>query len=432
MLSNSAPYASRFHHHRLRSSRIGSVFYPPLAGYPGSYPERLLVACFLMSLTWGTAATALGGTKLAFAGKQFAGYVWVIQGTLAGLSLALCTRRRAAFPLVVWLPWLIWIIVRCDFDDFYCVQRTIMLWAGPLAALSMSAIVVNEQQLSWLLRSLRVIVVISLVIYIMSLAHALPSGIWFSGSSLMTACLAASALAPNVLLGRRKDILLWLGCLAMCCLSVFRAVIVTCALTLPLTPSPQPMQRRLIAVFMGIVLVLAAFSLPATRQKMLMNSGQDSLRGLAAHPGDVYSSGRFSMWRLYMDEALKQPLLGHGGNASYYFGVDLAGWEHPHSDYIRVFFDYGLIGVMLLGLPVLHTLVDTYRRVRLAGSVVTRDAWTVSCGGFISMCLLAITDNVLLYVAFFGCLLFGILGAAYGVSAAQSGIRPRTCDAFGA
>ena len=50
------------------------------------------------------------------------------------------------------------------------------------------------------------------------------------------------------------------------------------------------------------------------------------------------------MWRLYIEEALKQPLLGHGGNTSTWFGHEIAGWDHPHCDYIRIFFEYGAVG----------------------------------------------------------------------------------------
>jgi O-antigen ligase len=158
---------------------------------------------------------------------------------------------------------------------------------------------------------------------------------------------------------------------------------------------------------------------------MLHDSGHDSLVELARNPADIYSSGRFAVWRLFVEEALKLPLSGHGGNASYYFGTAIADyWDHPHCDYIRVLFDYGVIGLALLGAPMLYTLVVTCRNARTAKSPVLRDAWTTSCGGFISMCVLAVTDNVVLYVAFFSCLLFGLLGAAYGVAPSCGFCRP--------
>jgi hypothetical protein len=406
---------------RRQSGPIKSIVYPPPSSRPQSGLERRLARWFLLVLVWGTAATALGGPTLM--GRPLAALVWIAQAVLAALALVFSTRGKIVFPILVWLPWLIWILLRCDFAEFYCVQRTAMLWVGPLVGISASAVIRDQNELSWLLRSLRVIVVLSLAIYVLSVLHVLPTGMVFSGCSLMTLCLAASLLAPYVLAGNRRDTFLWLSCLAMCTREAWRITIGTCIMTLALTPTRQPLQKRLLAVIVTGMLGIAVLSVPQVKDKMLDYSGHDSLRELARNPGDTYSSGRFFMWELYLREAWKQPLLGHGGNASQQFGVNLAGWAHPHCDYIRVFFEYGAIGIVLLGIPSFYTLVFTYRRTRAASSAVLRDAWAVSCGGFISMGLLAITDNVMLYIAYFGCLLFGLVGAACGASAIEPALR---------
>jgi len=397
---------------------------PPPSGRPQSNLERRLAVWFLMALVWGTAAITVEGRVLTLAGKPLTAFVWMAQAALAGLALAFSTRKKITFPIAVWLPWLFWIVIRCNFTDFVCVQRTAMLWAGPIAGMGASVVISNPDELSWLIRSLRVIVVICLTIYAMTILHVLPLGVRFSGCSLMTLCLAASLLAPYVLAGNRRDTILWLSCLAMCTLEAFRITIGTCILTLPLTPSRQSPKKRLMAVIVVGFLGIAVLSVPQVRDKMLSYSGHDSLRELVRSPGDTYSSGRFAMWRLYMSEAWERPLLGHGGSTAYAFGMEIAGWDHPHSDYIRVFFEYGIIGLILLGIPFLYTLLLAYRQIRVTQSAILRDAWTVSCGGFISMALLAVTDNVILYIAFFGCLLFGLFGGACGASTGENRVRP--------
>lgn len=408
---------------RRRRGLAAAIIYPPPSGRPQSGLERRLAMWFLMVLVWGTAATTLGTPTVPLVGKHAAGLVWIAQAAIAALALAFSTRRKVVFPIVVWLPWLLWIILRCDFSNFFCVQRTLMLWAGPIVGLCASAVVSDERQLSWLIGNLRTIVVISVTIFVLMLLHCLPGGIAFYGSSYITLCLAASALAPQVMAGNRRDLILWLCCLAICTHAAFRITIATCIMTLPLTPARLGWKRRLMAIAAVGVLGLAVLSTPQVRGKMLNYSGHDSLRDLARNPGDTYSSGRFYMWSQYVTKAWERPLLGHGGCTSLPFGLEIAGWDHPHCEFIRVFFEYGFIGIILLAIPSLHTLVFTFRRTRTAPSAILRNAWAVSCGGFIAMGMLAVTDNVILYIAFFGCLLFGIFGATCGASALEERVQ---------
>ena len=406
---------------RSNNERRSFSFFPPSAEGPPPSTEGRLGSAVLMALSWGTAASAIGGSRLAFAGREFTGYLWVVQATIGGLALAFCRGRRSSFPFSVWLPWLIWITLLCDFGDVACVQRTLMLWAGPIVAASTSVVVRGERQLIWLLQSLRAIVLTTLAFMSMAKLGLFPPGIWFNGSSLMAICLAASALVPGVLRRNAADTALWLCCLGLCGLRAFRATIVTCALTLPLTPLRLSFAKRSLTIMCFVVCVCAVLALPNVRGKMLKNTGYDSLLDLMRNPQDLYSSGRFYMWGEYVREARKRPLLGHGGNASYWFGMNLAEWAHPHCEYIRVLFDYGIVGLALLGVAIINTLITAYRGVRNASSLVVRDGWVVTFGGFVSLALLGITDNVILYIVFFGCLLFGVLGATHSVHALHRG-----------
>ena len=147
-------------------------------------------------------------------------------------------------------------------------------------------------------------------------------------------------------------------------------------MTLPLTPARVSLNKRLAALLCMGVLGLAVFAVPQVRQKMLRNSGHDKLRELAWNPGDTYSSGRFFMWELYLQEAWNRPLIGHGGSSSYTFGMKANEWDHPHNELIRVFFDYGVVGLVLLGIPFLYTfrfaLLDATRPFRLSARMLGR------------------------------------------------------------
>jgi len=395
-----------------------SIF-PRSVGVGRSAMQRAIFAAFLMSLTWGTMLTQVSGSMFVFLGKPLCGYVWVLQGAFAALALALCRKGPITFPVLAWLPWLVWIAIRCDFGDFGTAQRTIMLLAAPFVGMAASAVIVRREDLAWLLGAFRIIVPVSAVLFLAFQLRLLPTGIWVGGAAgIMTLCLAGSYCAPYVYEGRLKYVLMWLCCVAVCAFSGGRMATATSISTLPLSPARKPLSSRVFLSVVAAALALVVFSLPHMEEKM-SRSGTATPMEIMENPDDLYDSGRSGMWEAYWDEAWKTPVFGAGGNASNYFGASIAGWAHPHNEYLRVFFDYGILGLLLLGAPMGYTLIYTHRAIRAASDRVLRDAWTVSCGGLISMLLLAITDNVILYVAFFGCLLFGILGAAHGVEATE-------------
>lgn len=397
--------------------------WPRSAGLGRSGPKIVVFRGFMMSLAWGTMLTCLWGPALVFGGKALCGYVWVVQGLFAALALVVCRRGRITFPVLAWVPWLIWITIRCDFADFSTVQRTFMLWAAPIVGITASAVIVRREDLEWLIRSFYVLVPAFALLYLACALGWLPPGVIVGNSaSLMVLCLAGSYCAPYVYKGRWRQILMWLCCVAVCAVDLGRMATATCILTVPLSPARTGVTRRVLLACVTGLAALLAFSLPRMQEKMSTGGGTNTIQ-IVGTGVDVYDSGRSDVWEAFWEEAWKSkttPFFGAGGNASEYFCAEIApGWEHPHSDYIRVFFDYGLVGLLLLAAPMGYTLIYTYRATRAASDRLLRDAWTVSCGGLISTCLLAITDNVILYVAFFGCLLFGILGGAHGVAAAQ-------------
>ena len=85
-----------------------------------------------------------------------------------------------------------------------------------LVGLCASAVIASEQELAWLLRSIRVIVLLILVLFSVTSLHFLPPGVGFFGSSYITLCLMAAVLAPHVMTGQRRDTVLWLCCVGMC------------------------------------------------------------------------------------------------------------------------------------------------------------------------------------------------------------------------
>src|SRR5690606_22567753 len=60
------------------------------------------------------------------------------------------------------------------------------------------------------------------------------------------------------------------------------------------------------------------------------------------------SFGRSSAWQYLINEGLRNnPIVGVGTGASRsYVPTEFSGLDHPHNDFIRAFFDLGVIGLL--------------------------------------------------------------------------------------
>jgi O-antigen ligase len=149
---------------------------------------------------------------------------------------------------------------------------------------------------------------------------------------------------------------------------------------------------------------------PPLSEKMF-NAGH-SLSDSILTPDALQTSGRIHAWAALLDEAMKAPYLGHGGNASEPFLTSSVSeaFAHPHNDYLRLFFDYGLAGLLVFS----FTYISIFRRciestsIHMDHKVKILQGITFSL--FIPFFLLMLMDNILLYSAFFGNIHFLLIG----------------------
>lgn len=110
----------------------------------------------------------------------------------------------------------------------------------------------------------------------------------------------------------------------------------------------------------------------------------------------VNTSGRSQLWEITYDSAMRAPLWGHGpGNSKLviqeFFAIPNT--DHPHNDYLRIFNDLGLIGVVLFWGGVLLLLARCWRRARRYDEP---RHWSAVMA-LLAVVLVAVTDNVIVY-----------------------------------
>jgi O-antigen ligase len=172
--------------------------------------------------------------------------------------------------------------------------------------------------------------------------------------------------------------------------------------------------RLLIFVVLGLVVFVVAFQHFAALRDRFLTGDVANVGGI----WDINVSGRDNVWPVVWHSALRSPWVGQGAGSAeqalsgYGFVVSL-----PHNEYLRIFHDFGLLGIVLWFWGFFLLLSRTYRAWRRAdrldddAAVVHLAAWL----GLVGLGLSMITDNPLRYVHVL--LPLGItVGASVGLS----------------
>ncbi|MEX2285631.1 MAG: O-antigen ligase family protein, partial [Planctomycetaceae bacterium] len=170
--------------------------------------------------------------------------------------------------------------------------------------------------------------------------------------------------------------------------------------------------RRVAALAAATLVGIALFYSP-TFQERFFPSGSGGLTDLAS--GRVEDAGRFDAWTQIWVEATNRPLLGAGVGSSHAL-VDVV-WgdtDQVHNDYLRVFYETGLVGFALFLAVFGWQLAVLGRQIREAEGVLQR-ALLAAFLGLTAMLVTCLTDNTITYNLFYTDPLFAVIGSAAGV-----------------
>jgi O-antigen ligase len=206
--------------------------------------------------------------------------------------------------------------------------------------------------------------------------------------------------------------------------SLSRTALIGCILVLPwilsfrgksLTGLLRPI---LTLSFLGVVTLGAIFSVPSLHQRFFEQGDQ----GVTVNGTTISTEGRAEIWAVVYADAMHSPIVGHGAGSATdlvtkVFGVEIA---QPHNDYLRIFHDYGLIGLALWIAFITSLVTVLRRRYRLAkslGNVRQQRNIIAALSGMLMILLSMTTDNIIIYPGpmFLEAVLLGnALGAVYG------------------
>lgn len=372
----------------------------------------------VLLLLTGLAALTAATASFRILGFSVSGYSWVVPLVVATL-VVLRHPGRVLFPWWLWVPWsLLLVLFLTQAQAPHALQRTAMMLSPVVVGMAASASRVTSAS-GW--ATLRFLRVLGIAVF---LAIAWNTGFLYTGilpeyggsaASVMTASLLATVFATEYSFGRRTSLGWWGAMQIVPLIALTRTGIVATALTLPLCLGPIKLRKRILSLALIGAGGLLLFNSPRMQARMFY-SGYGTLSEMSFDNPNFATSGRSTMWPEFTQEIEKKPWFGHGANASEIFAdIVNPGVEHPHNDWLRLLYDYGYLGALLFGLTLLGQVVHGLIAARGCQGLA-KLLFLFSVSSFLVLSVFMLSDNIVLYAAFFGNLQFALLGVAYAVA----------------
>jgi hypothetical protein len=352
---------------------------------------------------------------------RITGWGWFIPFVLSILRLS-NSFGKIKFPILIWLPWILVVVGYLLFPGFEPLQRSTQLLCPMVIGMAISTYRFEERHILRFLNLCKYLAVSLIVIVILKtgilLTGRLP-GITGLAPQVMTGMLLCTLFAARYATGIKKEILWWATLATIPVIALTRTSIVATGLTLPLTFAPLKLRKRAVILVAICLLGLVVFYTPRVQSKMFY-SGEGEMSDVLSK--DFKDTGRYYMWDLMEDEITRKPWFGHGANANEEFIYKIVMFKgQPHNDWLRLLFDYGYFGTGIFTLCMIAQVLHLLKRAKKFrdGSKIL---FYAGASSFVSLSLLMITDNIIIYASFYTNLQFVILGMAYASSGATEEI----------
>jgi len=361
----------------------------------------------------------LAGTRVF--GFNVTGWAWVIPLIASLVELTVNSSRKTTFPIVLWAPWLLVLILNLSFRYHQdALQKTLQLLTPLLVAMAASQLRPTAADIQGFLRLMRILFVFFVCSVALHLPHVLKLSL--SGNSSMAPHAITSVLFATFFFTLIRNGIPSHGKYMLVSSFIAPATMVRGAIMGLMAVFVTNFSRMRIAIRVTAIIVigicaLAAFSTPFVQRRMF-RSGEGTISDMRMENHNFDMGGRQAMWDLLADGIRVSPFVGHGANAHATALRNAKLIIEPHNDWLRISYDYGIPFAAFFPICILLQIRHAYIRAKRS-TLYVRVLYLTGISAFVPFALLMLTDNIIVYAQFFGNLQFLILGLAYGADAAE-------------
>jgi O-antigen ligase len=245
----------------------------------------------------------------------------------------------------------------------------------------------------------------------------------FAGGAISALFFEVVFLANYVLNGSKlRDLAAYLLAVSVPIVSGNRGPLAASLGLLILAIMPIRLRRRALLLSLATAVGLIAFYSPKMQQKMFF-SGQGTLSDLRFDNRDLNTNGRGELWTVLMSGMDQESWLGHGGNADRTWLLNHGLTEYlPHNDWLRIRFNYGILGTLLYILSIAVQIYHIRPLIR-SGDPRLKVLASSAASCFIPYVLVMFTDNVMIYCQAYTVPMMILVGASYAATQPLSAIH---------
>jgi len=360
-------------------------------------------------------------------GFNFTGYIWVAQLVVGLILLGVVALLRGHQPSAApWYPWLafygwVWLSLLWSDNVGRWNLQIAAQFSMPVVVGMLAAQTIRTRRELHMLLSAFIVPLLFIALFVMAFHQDIAEDGW-AATTIRAGATTATLIGCVFLAGIPRRVLVpilgWGACLLITAATSSRIATFSLLGLVIIHPLYRNKLWNLAAIIPGLVLAVALFYTP-TFQAHFFESGQGSIDQLLS--GNFKDYGRFTVWNSVWNQACRHPVLGGGVGSSFDFvpGLFDEGEEKfIHNDYLRMFFEFGAVGMVLFATAVVWQLISLYRATQSSGGEL-RSTFAAAWMGLVAMLISCYTDNTITHHLFYMNPMFALIGAAYGVASSE-------------
>ena len=356
----------------------------------------------------------------SFLGFNWSGWAWITM--LVVTLVALLSRGKVNFPIIIWLPWIAYIFLYVIIDfSFFGFQLTLQYFLPILVGIQASKFVYDSNRIKWIFYWFVRLCVLYLILF--AVGHLFRGGFTASIAAVpMLLSILEYILLAVYFKTKRVKLLFFVVILFLVpIIDVTRMGMFVFLIGFVFHFGNSNFLSKLLYSVLGIALALVLFNTQAFQEKTF-NEGSGELSDLSINHysnDKLNNSGRTGLLDA-LDAGLKENVVFGNGPRADLEALDFmgSGLTEVHNDYQSVRYNYGQFGLSLLLVGLIGNFISVFLIKKKAEIIQFLRSIILTL--FIGFALFMYSDNILKYTVFFPNIFFALIGIMYSLKSSKS------------